>query len=336
MAYLGNSLTVQQYAPTITYFSGNGSTTAFTLPIAVVTAAQIIVTVDNVIQNPSTAFSVSGTTLTFTSAPLTGTNNIWVEYTSLQTNTVQPAAGSVNQTSFASITGTGATVLQTSPTITTPTLTSPVITGSTPQTTVYTSGSGTYTVPTSARYLQIIMVGGGAGGWGAGTTSGGSPGSGTASTFGSNSAGGGVIAGSFNANGGVGGTSSLSGATGLATQGGSGGGSVYNAASGSWGAGGNGGNSALGGGASGGASGTPGASAAANTGGGGGGGGTSGFNGNSGAAGGGGGYINAIITSPSATYSYAVGSGGSAGPAGGSGTAGGAGGSGVIMVTAYF
>ena len=85
MAYLGNSLTVQQYAPRIAYFNGNGSTTAFTLPIAVVTSAQIIVTVDNVIQNPSTAFTVSGTTLTFTSAPLTGTNNIWVEYTSLQT-----------------------------------------------------------------------------------------------------------------------------------------------------------------------------------------------------------------------------------------------------------
>jgi len=129
MAYVGNNLSVQQYAPQVAYFSGNGSTTAFTLPVAVVSAAQIIVAIDNVIQNPSSAFTVSGTTITFTSAPLTGTNNIWVEYTSLQTNLVQPAAGSVSQTSFASITGTGATVLQTSPTITTPTLTSPTITG---------------------------------------------------------------------------------------------------------------------------------------------------------------------------------------------------------------
>ena len=86
MAYLGNSLTVQQYAPQIAYFNGNGSTTAFTLPIAVVSAAQIIVSIENVIQNPSTAFSVSGTTLTFTSAPPSGTNNIWVEYTSLQSS----------------------------------------------------------------------------------------------------------------------------------------------------------------------------------------------------------------------------------------------------------
>jgi C1q domain len=98
MAYLGNNLTVQQYAPTISYLSGNGSTTVFTLPIAVVSAAQIIVSVANVVQNPSSAFSVSGTTLTFTSAPPSGTNNIWVEYTSLQTNTIAPSAGTVGPT----------------------------------------------------------------------------------------------------------------------------------------------------------------------------------------------------------------------------------------------
>jgi hypothetical protein len=101
MAYVGNNLTVQQYAPQIAYFSGNGSTMAFTLPVAVVSAAQIIVAIDNVIQNPSSAFSVSGTTITFTSAPLTGTNNIWVEYTSLQTNTIAPSAGTVQNSSFA-------------------------------------------------------------------------------------------------------------------------------------------------------------------------------------------------------------------------------------------
>ena len=107
MAYLGNNLTIQQYAPQIAYFSGNGSTTVFTLPQAVVSTAQILVFVANVPQNPFTAFSVSGTTLTFTSAPLTGSNNIWVEYTSLQTNTVTISPGS---------------------TISTPTLVSPAVT----------------------------------------------------------------------------------------------------------------------------------------------------------------------------------------------------------------
>ena len=100
MTYIGNNLTIQQYAPQVAYFSGNGSTTAFTLPVAVVSTAQIIVIVANVIQNPSSAYSVSGTTLTFTSAPPSGTNNIWVEYTSLQTNLIQPAAGTVNTSQF--------------------------------------------------------------------------------------------------------------------------------------------------------------------------------------------------------------------------------------------
>jgi hypothetical protein len=123
MAYIGNNLTVQQYSPTISYFNGNGSTTAFTLPIAVVSAAQIIVTVENVIQNPATAFTVSGTTLTFTSAPPSGTNNIWVEYTSLQTNFIQPANGSVGTAQLGTITniasGNSSLTLQTGATPTT-------------------------------------------------------------------------------------------------------------------------------------------------------------------------------------------------------------------------
>jgi len=104
MAYIGNSASISQYAPQVTYFSGNGSTTAFTLPVGVVSSAQILVFVANVAQNPSSAYTVSGTTLTFTSAPPTGTNNVWVEYTSLQTNTIAPSAGSVNTNSFGSVT----------------------------------------------------------------------------------------------------------------------------------------------------------------------------------------------------------------------------------------
>jgi len=105
MSYIGNNLTVQQYSPQIAYFSGNASTTTFTLPVAVVSSAQIIVVVANVVQNPSSAYTVSGTTLTFSSAPPSGTNNIWVEYTSLQTNLIQPAAGTVGITQL-SATGT--------------------------------------------------------------------------------------------------------------------------------------------------------------------------------------------------------------------------------------
>jgi hypothetical protein len=82
MAYLGNSPSQQSYAPAVDYFSGNGSTTAFTLSRPVATTAQMIVAVANVPQNPGSAYTVNGSTITFASAPPTGTNNIWVNYTS--------------------------------------------------------------------------------------------------------------------------------------------------------------------------------------------------------------------------------------------------------------
>ena len=59
-------------------FSGDNSTTAFTLNRASSTATDLEVFVDNIQQEPTTAYSVSGTTLTFTEAPPTGTNNVYV------------------------------------------------------------------------------------------------------------------------------------------------------------------------------------------------------------------------------------------------------------------
>jgi len=85
MPYIGNTVQNQGFAPAIDYFSGNGVTVTFTLSRNIASVAQIICAIDNVIQNPSTAFTVSGNAITFTSAPLSGTNNIWVEYTSLIT-----------------------------------------------------------------------------------------------------------------------------------------------------------------------------------------------------------------------------------------------------------
>jgi len=52
-------------------FNGDGSTVAFTLSDAQTTAS-CIVSINGVVQIPSTAYSVSGTTLTFTEAPLSG------------------------------------------------------------------------------------------------------------------------------------------------------------------------------------------------------------------------------------------------------------------------
>ena len=59
-------------------FSGNNSTTAFTLSRSVGNVNDIAVFVDKVRQEPTEAYTVSGTTLSFTGTPATGSNNIYV------------------------------------------------------------------------------------------------------------------------------------------------------------------------------------------------------------------------------------------------------------------
>ena len=135
MAFIGNTNTTQAFTPAIDYFSGTGSATAFTLSRPVASVAQVQVTIDNVAQNPSSAYTVSGSTITFTSAPLSGTNNIYVYYTSPITQVIAPGQGTVGTTALvdasvttaklASTTGSGAVVLATSPTLTTPDLGTP-------------------------------------------------------------------------------------------------------------------------------------------------------------------------------------------------------------------
>lgn len=208
----------------------------------------------------------------------------------------------------------------------------------------FTSGSGTYTTPAGVLYIEVEMVGGGGGGSGSGTAAG------TASTDGGNTTFGTTLlaanGGAHGVNGFVGssvaagGTASLgSGPIGLALQGGSGSGYGYDAGNVTvYQAGGAGGASALGGNGGGGYQQGIGGSGVTNTGGGGGGGGdvTSVTPSVAGSGGGAGGYVKAVITSPSATYSYTVGTGGTAGGAGTNGFAGGAGGSGVIIVWEYY
>jgi hypothetical protein len=101
MSYIGNTAQTQNFTPAIDYFSGDGTTVAFTLSRPVASVAQVQVVVDNVAQNPSTAFSVSGNTITFTSAPLSGTDNIYVYYTSLINQIVAPSQATVTTSSLA-------------------------------------------------------------------------------------------------------------------------------------------------------------------------------------------------------------------------------------------
>lgn len=101
MSYVGNTNTTQAFTPAVDYFSGNGSTIAFTLSRPVASTAQVQAVVNNVPQNPTDAFTVLNNTITFTSAPSSGTNNIYVQYTSPITQVIQPGQGTVGAVQLA-------------------------------------------------------------------------------------------------------------------------------------------------------------------------------------------------------------------------------------------
>ena len=71
-------------------FSGDGSTTAFTMTQSPGSVNKIDVFVDNVRQEPTEAYTVGGTTLTFTAAPDSGTNNIYVVHRTETQSVVPP------------------------------------------------------------------------------------------------------------------------------------------------------------------------------------------------------------------------------------------------------
>jgi hypothetical protein len=100
MGYVGNSPTSNFASVTKDAFSGDGSTTAFTLSKAATTNG-VAVFVENVRQEPTTAYAVSGTTLTFTAAPVSASgNNIYVLHHNAPASTAtHPAAQPLTATS---------------------------------------------------------------------------------------------------------------------------------------------------------------------------------------------------------------------------------------------
>lgn len=122
-------------------FSGDGSTTAFTLSSSPGAEENTQVYISGVYQQKDT-YSVAGTTLTFSAAPPTGTDNIEVMIGST-VSIGTPSDGTVSdaKTNF------------------TP-----------PSRQIFTSGSGTYTKPSTVKWIRIKMSGGGGGGGGAAAT----------------------------------------------------------------------------------------------------------------------------------------------------------------------
>jgi len=96
MSYIGSTPTTQSFIAGTDYFNGTGSQTAFTLSRSVVSVNDIEVVINNVEQQPNTAYTVSGTTITFTSAPSAGTANIYVRYLSTTTQSITPSQGTVS------------------------------------------------------------------------------------------------------------------------------------------------------------------------------------------------------------------------------------------------
>ncbi len=89
-------------------FNGDGSTTAFTLDVAPSSTLDIEVFVGNVRQDPNSAYTLSGTTLTFTGAPPSGTNNIYVVHQAKSVGTIDVPALGVSTASLQANSVTGA------------------------------------------------------------------------------------------------------------------------------------------------------------------------------------------------------------------------------------
>ena len=109
MPYIGSDPSNRFVAPkAASVFSGDGSTTAFTLDNAVGSDEDILVSVDGVIQAPSVAYAVSsGTTLTFTAAPSSNSgNNIFVYYLFRTVGTVSHPSNNALTATNGTLTGT--------------------------------------------------------------------------------------------------------------------------------------------------------------------------------------------------------------------------------------
>jgi hypothetical protein len=105
MVYIGNTAGNRFVTSTpASVYSGDGSTTVFTLEHSVGSDEDILVSVDGVVQEPSVAYAVSnGTTLTFTGAPSNNAgNNIFVYY-------LHRTVASVNHSEFTPLKATTGT-----------------------------------------------------------------------------------------------------------------------------------------------------------------------------------------------------------------------------------
>lgn len=99
MPYQGNIPATQfQSIPSVQQFSGDNSTTVFTLSSTVANIQSVLVSVDGVVQDANDSYTIpDGTSLTFSAAPSSGTDNIFVNYLGKTLSTVTPPAENKGQ-----------------------------------------------------------------------------------------------------------------------------------------------------------------------------------------------------------------------------------------------
>jgi len=95
MAYIGRGLDIGEFAKT-SITTGNGVLTAFNVLKWSVSQNSLLVVYGGVIQEPGVSFTVSSTTITFTSAPATGTT-LYIIYLGKElTSITNPTLGEVS------------------------------------------------------------------------------------------------------------------------------------------------------------------------------------------------------------------------------------------------
>ena len=115
MAYVGNPIDTQNTFQSLVgkRFDGDGSTTDFTLDVAPGSTLDIEVFVANVRQDPNSAYTLSGTTLSFSAAPASGTNNIYVVHQAKSVGTIDVPSSFLSdaQTFSGGLTSSGTTTI---------------------------------------------------------------------------------------------------------------------------------------------------------------------------------------------------------------------------------
>ena len=156
MPFIGKSPTAGFASIVKDDLTPNGSTTAFTLSKQVANANDIAVFLGNVRQEPTDAYTVSGTTLTMSEAPASGLNFYVLHIAGTVESSVVPADGTITSAKIQNDAITGDKLANNI--------------GALRNIQRFTS-SGTYTPTSGTKHIYVIVTGGGASGAGYNSTS---------------------------------------------------------------------------------------------------------------------------------------------------------------------